>query len=164
MNSARTYHQAPDELTAAPPGCPLHQTFSPLNEDYLEYHDREWGRPTTDPHHLFEKICLEGFQSGLSWLTILRKREDGDPCEPRLEPFETDLLEEAHVVDDRPTPLVVVVLVVELGRAGPPTAGDAVVADDDLRRHSITPITSAPSAARRPMPPVAPRTAGELVC
>ena len=43
--------------------------------DYLDYHDHEWGRPTTDPHRLFEKICLEGFQSGLSWLTILRKRE-----------------------------------------------------------------------------------------
>jgi len=44
-------------------------------EDYLEYHDFEWGRPTTNPHRLFEKICLEGFQSGLSWLTILRKRD-----------------------------------------------------------------------------------------
>lgn len=42
--------------------------------DYVAYHDDEWGRPTTDPHRLFEKICLEGFQSGLSWLTILRKR------------------------------------------------------------------------------------------
>ncbi len=45
------------------------------HEDYLAYHDHEWGRPTTDPHRLFEKICLEGFQSGLSWLTILRKRD-----------------------------------------------------------------------------------------
>ncbi|MEM7274344.1 MAG: DNA-3-methyladenine glycosylase I [Actinomycetota bacterium] len=45
------------------------------HEDYLDYHDNEWGRPTTDPNRLFEKICLEGFQSGLSWLTILRKRE-----------------------------------------------------------------------------------------
>lgn len=45
------------------------------HDDYLQYHDFEWGRPTTDPHRLFEKICLEGFQSGLSWLTILRKRE-----------------------------------------------------------------------------------------
>ncbi len=43
---------------------------------YLEYHDTEWGRPTTDPVRLFEKICLEGFQSGLSWITILRKREN----------------------------------------------------------------------------------------
>ena len=45
------------------------------HDDYLEYHDTEWGRPTTNPHLLFEKICLEGFQSGLSWLTILRKRD-----------------------------------------------------------------------------------------
>jgi DNA-3-methyladenine glycosylase I len=43
---------------------------------YLDYHDAEWGRPTTDPMRLFEKICLEGFQSGLSWITILRKREN----------------------------------------------------------------------------------------
>ena len=43
---------------------------------YLDYHDHEWGRPTADPHRLFEKICLEGFQSGLSWITILRKREN----------------------------------------------------------------------------------------
>ncbi len=43
-------------------------------DDYAWYHDTEWGRPTTDPNRLFEKICLEGFQSGLSWLTILRKR------------------------------------------------------------------------------------------
>jgi DNA-3-methyladenine glycosylase I len=46
------------------------------DEQYLAYHDDEWGRPTTDPTRLFEKICLEGFQSGLSWITILRKREN----------------------------------------------------------------------------------------
>lgn len=45
-------------------------------EDYLAYHDNEWGRPVADDFRLFEKICLEGFQSGLSWLTILRKREN----------------------------------------------------------------------------------------
>ncbi|AWC25247.1 DNA-3-methyladenine glycosylase 1 [Aminobacter sp. MSH1] len=44
--------------------------------DYLHYHDNEWGRPVTDEIRLFEKICLEGFQSGLSWLTILRKRDN----------------------------------------------------------------------------------------
>ena len=44
--------------------------------DYLRYHDEEWGRPVTDDFRLFEKLCLEGFQSGLSWLTILRKREN----------------------------------------------------------------------------------------
>jgi DNA-3-methyladenine glycosylase I len=43
---------------------------------YRRYHDCEWGRPTADEHRLFEKLCLEGFQSGLSWLTILRKREN----------------------------------------------------------------------------------------
>jgi DNA-3-methyladenine glycosylase I len=43
--------------------------------DYIAYHDAEWGVPTTDERTLFEKLCLEGFQSGLSWLTILRKRE-----------------------------------------------------------------------------------------
>jgi DNA-3-methyladenine glycosylase I len=42
---------------------------------YQEYHDHEWGMPVTDDFRLFEKICLEGFQSGLSWLTILKKRE-----------------------------------------------------------------------------------------
>lgn len=42
---------------------------------YRAYHDAEWGRPVTDDVRLFEKVCLEGFQSGLSWLTILRKRE-----------------------------------------------------------------------------------------
>jgi DNA-3-methyladenine glycosylase I len=42
---------------------------------YIAYHDQEWGFPVADDRRLFEKICLEGFQSGLSWLTILRKRE-----------------------------------------------------------------------------------------
>ena len=42
---------------------------------YVKYHDDEWGRPVTDDTRLFEKICLEGFQAGLSWITILRKRE-----------------------------------------------------------------------------------------
>ncbi|MEM7303377.1 MAG: DNA-3-methyladenine glycosylase I [Pseudomonadota bacterium] len=45
-------------------------------DDYQRYHDEEWGMPVDDDHRLFEKICLEGFQSGLSWLTILRKREN----------------------------------------------------------------------------------------
>src|SRR5437879_2148516 len=43
---------------------------------YVAYHDREWGRPQADDRRMFEKLCLEGFQSGLSWLTILRKREN----------------------------------------------------------------------------------------
>jgi DNA-3-methyladenine glycosylase I len=43
---------------------------------YTRYHDEEWGCPVADERHLFEKLCLEGFQSGLSWLTILRKRDN----------------------------------------------------------------------------------------
>jgi DNA-3-methyladenine glycosylase I len=47
-------------------------TSDPL---YLAYHDEEWGRPVVEEHLLLERLCLEGFQAGLSWLTILRKRE-----------------------------------------------------------------------------------------
>ncbi|WP_157008635.1 DNA-3-methyladenine glycosylase I [Agromyces laixinhei] len=42
--------------------------------EYRRYHDEEWGRPQHDPVRLFEKVCLEGFQAGLSWITILRRR------------------------------------------------------------------------------------------
>lgn len=45
------------------------------HNDYMDYHDHEWGIPVACDQRLFEKVCLEGFQSGLSWLTILRKRE-----------------------------------------------------------------------------------------
>ncbi|KQR77521.1 3-methyladenine DNA glycosylase [Rhizobium sp. Leaf384] len=65
---------APKGLITGPDGltrCFWHGNLP----DYLRYHDEEWGRPVTDDRRLFEKICLEGFQSGLSWLTILRKRE-----------------------------------------------------------------------------------------
>jgi DNA-3-methyladenine glycosylase I len=48
------------------------ETSDPL---YQAYHDDEWGRPVVDERGLYERLCLEGFQSGLSWLTILRKRE-----------------------------------------------------------------------------------------
>jgi DNA-3-methyladenine glycosylase I len=44
--------------------------------DYLAYHDEEWGQPVRDDTRMFERLCLEAFQSGLSWLTILRKREN----------------------------------------------------------------------------------------
>jgi DNA-3-methyladenine glycosylase I len=49
------------------------ETSDPL---YIAYHDEEWGRPVREEHLLLERLCLEGFQSGLSWLTILRKREN----------------------------------------------------------------------------------------
>ena len=47
-----------------------------VDAEYLRYHDQEWGNAVTNDTRLFEKICLEGFQSGLSWLTILRKRDN----------------------------------------------------------------------------------------
>ena len=59
-------------LDAEPYRC-FWVTDDPL---YVAYHDNEWGRPVADDRRLFEKICLEGFQSGLSWLTILKKREN----------------------------------------------------------------------------------------
>lgn len=50
-------------------------TWCEATQVYRDYHDNEWGFPVADDRRLFEKICLEGFQSGLSWLTILNKRE-----------------------------------------------------------------------------------------
>lgn len=49
-------------------------------EDYLHYHNTEWGIPCRDRNKLFEKLCLEGQQAGLSWITILRKRENYRAC------------------------------------------------------------------------------------
>jgi DNA-3-methyladenine glycosylase I len=66
------------ELSGAAPGpdgqlrCPWGMGTS----DYIAYHDEEWGRPVRDDVGIFERLSLEGFQSGLSWLTILRKREN----------------------------------------------------------------------------------------
>jgi len=53
------------------PRCP----WALGSAEYLPYHDDEWGRPVRDDTGMFERLCLEAFQSGLSWLTILRKRE-----------------------------------------------------------------------------------------
>ena len=78
--------------------------------DYVAYHDDEWGQPVHDDRRLFEKLCLEGFQAGLSWLTILRKRDnfrsafaDFDPAvvagydEPEIEA----LLQDAGIIRHR---------------------------------------------------------------
>jgi len=51
-------------------------SWSRVTDEYIDYHDNEWGYPVSDDQRLFEKICLEGFQSGLSWRTILTKREN----------------------------------------------------------------------------------------
>jgi DNA-3-methyladenine glycosylase I len=63
------------EVEAGPDGL-LRCPWSLGAPEYLGYHDNEWGRPVHDDNALFEKLCLEAFQSGLSWLTILRKREN----------------------------------------------------------------------------------------
>ena len=65
----------PDPLTLGPDG--KHRcAWVAQTEDFIPYHDDEWGWPVTDDRHLFEKLCLESFQSGLSWRTILSKREN----------------------------------------------------------------------------------------
>jgi len=63
-----------DGLFADEAGCPR-CTWCQATPLYRHYHDTEWGQPVADDRRIFEKICLEGFQSGLSWLTILNKRE-----------------------------------------------------------------------------------------
>lgn len=62
-------------LLPGPDGHPRCQWCAAAPE-FPAYHDREWGFPVSDDHRLFEKLCLEGFQSGLSWRTILVKREN----------------------------------------------------------------------------------------
>lgn len=63
------------ETYIAPDGKPRCAWCS-ATDQYLDYHDNEWGFPVDDDQRLFEKICLESFQSGLSWRTILEKREN----------------------------------------------------------------------------------------
>jgi len=70
-----------ETTTTVPAGLFLHDDgvlrcqWCRASPEYRRYHDEEWGFPVTDERRLFEKICLEGFQAGLSWLTILNKRE-----------------------------------------------------------------------------------------
>lgn len=68
--SAPPAEPGPDGL----PRCPW-ALAAPTYPDYRRYHDEEWGFPVVDDRRLFEKLCLEGFQSGLAWRTILAKRE-----------------------------------------------------------------------------------------
>lgn len=70
----KTDMPAPNDLITDDTGCRCWWCGS--DADYIAYHDNEWGMPVDDDQRLFEKICLEGFQAGLSWLTILRKREN----------------------------------------------------------------------------------------
>ena len=63
----------------------------------VRYHDEEWGRPVTDDNRLFEKLCLEGFQSGLSWLTILKKRPQFRKQFKNFDPVKVSKMKEADV-------------------------------------------------------------------
>lgn len=65
-----------DGATVAGPDGGLRCPWSLSAPEYLDYHDHEWGRPLRGDQAIFERLCLEAFQSGLSWLTILRKREN----------------------------------------------------------------------------------------
>ena len=62
------------DLVTGPDGEPRCR-WAMAAPEYVAYHDDEWGRPVRDDRRLYERLCLEAFQSGLSWLTILRKRE-----------------------------------------------------------------------------------------
>ncbi len=74
--------------TRRPPtiGSELRCPWSLSAADFLSYHDDEWGKPVHDDIGIFERLCLEAFQSGLSWLTILRKRENFRAAFERFDP------------------------------------------------------------------------------
>jgi DNA-3-methyladenine glycosylase I len=67
--------------------------------DYISYHDTEWGVPSRDPRHLFEKLVLEGFQAGLSWLTVLKKRPRFRQVLFNFNPEQLAVMSDAHIQD-----------------------------------------------------------------
>jgi DNA-3-methyladenine glycosylase I len=75
----------------------LFRCFGSGDPLYERYHDSEWGRPVTDERTLLERICLEGFQSGLSWLTILRKRDNFRNAFADFEPEQLAKYTDDHV-------------------------------------------------------------------
>lgn len=70
-----------------------------VNQDplYIAYHDDEWGVPVHDSQKLFEKLCLEGQQAGLSWITVLKKRETYRQCFHQFDPHKVAAMTEADV-------------------------------------------------------------------
>src|SRR6478672_11471545 len=107
---------------------------------YVAYHDREWGFPVSDDRRLFEKICLEGFQAGLSWRTILGKRE---AFRVGFANFEFELVDEfgslaayfwrfEPAVSSRPKRLTREVL------SGMPTSTESIALSKDLKRRGWT--------------------------
>ena len=85
-------------------------SWAGTDPENVRYHDEEWGRPVTDDARLYEKLCLEGFQSGLSWLTILKKRpqfrkqfKNFDPVKvSKMKPADVErLLQDAGIIRHR---------------------------------------------------------------
>ncbi len=74
--------------------------FGDGDELYEGYHDLEWGRPRTDEQALYEKVCLEGFQAGLAWITVLRKREALREVFAGFDPERVAELDVAPLLDD----------------------------------------------------------------
>jgi DNA-3-methyladenine glycosylase I len=79
-------------LAAEPIRC-----WPTTDADYIRYHDEEWGRPVRDERGIYERLCLEGFQSGLSWLTILRKRQAFREAFAEFDPDEVAAFGDADV-------------------------------------------------------------------
>lgn len=97
VNSDVDNSALPDGLRDDPDGLPR-CFWHGGHDDYVTYHDDEWGQPVADDRRLFEKICLEGFQSGLSWLTILRKRENFRAAFANFEPVAVAAFDEDDVM------------------------------------------------------------------
>jgi DNA-3-methyladenine glycosylase I len=88
----------PPGITIGEDGVPRCR-WADSTPDYRAYHDTEWGFPVTDDRRLFEKLSLEGFQAGLSWLTILRKREAFRELFANFEHEQVARFDEGHVTE-----------------------------------------------------------------
>lgn len=75
--------------------------------DYIRYHDEEWGVPSRDPAHLFEMLLLEGFQAGLSWITILRRREDFRRALLEFDPRRLAVADDHWLADQMNNPAII---------------------------------------------------------
>jgi DNA-3-methyladenine glycosylase I len=129
---------------------------------YRSYHDTEWGRPVAEDRRLFEKLSLEGFQAGLSWLTILRKRENFRRAFQGFDPaavagFGAEqverLLADPGIVRNRTPPSTTPAATAtwsQSSAAWPPTSGGMSPAPRPALRSSTTPPSC--SSARAPSP------------
>ena len=103
MSDIDSSSYAPAAAAADPVRCHW-CTGDPL---YIRYHDSEWGVPSRDPRHLFEMLILEGFQAGLSWLTVLRKREALREALLDFDPESLARTDEAWVQDRMQNPAII---------------------------------------------------------